>query len=287
MITRRDFLQYSLAPLLVSGELASFRKKGFRIGACDWSLGKSSDPAAFGLAKDIGLSGIMVNMGSAQNDLHLRKKEVQDLFLRTSKESGIAISSIAIGELNNVPYKSDPRTEQWVYDSIDVAERLGVTVILLAFFSKNDLRNDEAGMKEVISRLKKVSGKAEKKGITLGIESYLDAAGHMRIIDAVGSSSVKVYYDFRNTADAGHDPIAEFRKLGKDMICELHMKENGYLLGKGSVDWNGVSNMLSDLGYWGDHWMQIEGAMPGDLDLLTAYRHNKDFLASHFTPFKS
>lgn len=287
MITRRDFLQYSLAPLLVSGQLADFKKKGFKIGACDWSLGKSSDPAAFAIAKSIGLSGIMVNMGSEQNDLHLRRKEVQDVFLKTSAETGIAISSIAIGELNNVPYKSDPRTEQWVSDSIDAAERLGVTVILLAFFSKNDLRNDEAGMKEVISRLRKVAPKAEKKGITLGIESYLDAAGHMRIIDAVGSSSVKVYYDFRNTADAGHDPIAEFRKLGKNMVCELHMKENGFLLGNGSVDWKGVSDMLTDLGYFGDHWMQIEGALPSRADLLTAYRHNKDFLASHFKPFKA
>jgi hypothetical protein len=33
--------------------------------------------------------------------------------------------------------------------------------------------------------------------------------------------------------------------------------------------------------------MQIEGAMPGNLDVLTAYRHNKDFLSSHFTPFKA
>lgn len=71
------------------------------------------------------------------------------------------------------------------------------------------------------------------------------------------------------------------------MVCELHMKENGFLLGKGSVDWKGVSAMLTETGYHGDHWMQIEGAMPKDLDLLTAYKQNKDFLAAHFTPFKS
>ena len=45
------------------------------------------------------------------------------------------------GELNNVPYKSDPQTDEWVWDSIDVAKSLGVPVILLAFFAKNDLRN--------------------------------------------------------------------------------------------------------------------------------------------------
>jgi sugar phosphate isomerase/epimerase len=282
MLSRREFIQSSLAPLLVAPHLGWFRKKGFKIGACDWSLGKSADPDSLRIAKLIGLSGVMVNMGSVKDDLHLRRKEVQDQFLKVSKETGVAISSLAIGQLNDVPYKSDPRTEQWVWDSIDVAKRFKVPVILLAFFVKNDLRNDEAGIKETISRLKKVAPKAEKEGVILGLETYLDAAGHQRIIDAVGSPNIKVYYDFRNTADAGHDPIAEFRKLGKDMVCELHMKENQFLLSKGDLDWKGISNMIEEIGYRGDHWMQIEWSLPDKADLVSSYIHNKEFLRDHF-----
>jgi sugar phosphate isomerase/epimerase len=282
MLSRRQFLQTSLAPLLVAPHLEDFKKKGFKIGACDWSLFKSADPDALRVAKQIGLSGVMVNMGSVANDLHLRKKEIQDEYIKVSAETGVAISSIAIGVLNDVPYKSDPRTEQWVSDSIDVASRFKVPVILLAFFVKNDLRNDEAGMKETIARLKRVAPKAEKAGVILGLETYLDAAGHQRIIDAVGSSNVKVYYDFRNTADAGHDPIAEFRKLGKNAVCELHMKENEFLLSKGSLDWKGISNMVDELGYRGDHWMQIEWSLPGNADLISSYIQNRDFLRQQF-----
>jgi L-ribulose-5-phosphate 3-epimerase len=282
MLSRRDFIQSTLAPLLVAPQLDLFKKKGFKIGACDWSLGKSADPDSFRIARLIGLSGVMVNMGSVKEDLHLRQKEVQDQFLKVSQETGIKISSLAIGELNNVPYKSDPRTEQWVWDSIDVAKRFKVPVILLAFFVKNDLRNDETGIRETISRLKKVAPKAEKEGVILGLETYLDAAGHQRIIDSVGSPNIKVYYDFRNTADAGHDPIAEFRKLGKDMICELHMKENQFLLSKGSLDWKGISNMIEELDYRGDHWMQIEWSLPDKADLVSSYIHNKEFLRDHF-----
>ncbi|HLO79745.1 MAG TPA: sugar phosphate isomerase/epimerase family protein [Chitinophagaceae bacterium] len=282
MLSRRDFIQSSLAPLLVAPHLDIFRKKGFKIGACDWSLGKSADPTALMVAKQIGLSGVMVNMGSVKDDLHLRKTEVQDEYIRLSKETGVAISSLAIGQLNDVPYKSDPRTEQWVWDSIDVAKRFRVPVILLAFFVKNDLRNDEAGIKETISRLKKVAPKAEKEGVILGLETYLDAAGHKRIIDAVGSPNIKVYYDFRNTADAGHDPIDEFRKLGKDLVCELHMKENQFLLSKGSLDWQGISNMIEEIGYRGDHWMQIEWSLPDKADLVSSYIQNKEFLRGHF-----
>jgi sugar phosphate isomerase/epimerase len=91
-----------------------------------------------------------------------------------------------------------------------------------------------------------------------------------------------VYYDFRNTADAGHDPIAEFRKLGKDMICELHMKENQFLLSKGDLDWKGISNMIEETGYRGDHWMQIEWSLPDKADLVSSYIDNKEFLRDHF-----
>jgi hypothetical protein len=37
---------------------------------CDWSIGKSSNVEAFAIAKQIGLDGLMVNMGSEKNNLH-------------------------------------------------------------------------------------------------------------------------------------------------------------------------------------------------------------------------
>ncbi len=286
MPSRRKFISNSLLiPAFLSvGDFftATDSRKNFRIGACDWSLGKSSNPEAFPIAKEIGLNGLMVNMGTAANNLHLRKPELQQQYLQISKETGVKISSIAIGELNQVPYKSDPRTEEWVWDSVVTAKNLGAPVILLAFFSKNDLRNDPAGKEEVIRRLKKVAPHAEKNGIILGIESYLDAAEHMEIINRVGSSAIKVYYDFRNTADAGFDPVAEFRKLGKDMVCELHMKENGFLLGEGTVDWKEVAVMLEELDYIGDGWMQIEWAKPEKADLIESYKHNLNYLKNFY-----
>lgn len=257
--------------------------KQFNIGACDWSLGKGSDPAAFNIAAQIGLTGIMVDMGSAENNLHLRDKAIQQQYLEASSVTGVKISSIAMGVLNNVPYKSAPETEQWVWDSVDVAKNLGVNVVLLAFFNNNDLRNDAAGKKEVIARLKKVAPHAEKNGITLGIESYLDAAEHMDIIDKVGSNNIKVYYDFRNTVDAGFDTVKEFKKLGKSMVCELHMKENGYLLGKGTLDWAAIGKAVYESGYYGDGWMQIEWALPKDVPVVDGYKQNLVFLQNIFS----
>ena len=288
MLTRRELLKRSalLSGLVSSGFLKSVDAKNFkkkiRIGACDWSIGKSSDIGGFQLAKQIGLEGIQVNLGSDGNNMHLREKSLQEAYLVESKKTGVQIASMAIGELNNVPYKSEARTEQWVWDCVDVARNFDVKVILLAFFVKNDLRKDELGKKEVIRRLKMVAPKAEKMGITLGIESYLSAEEHMEIIEKVGSKSVKVFYDFRNAADAGYDVIKEIKWLGKDAICELHMKENGLLLGTGTLDWKKICETLMEMEYYGDGWMQIEWATPKNADIVESYKHNHTFLKELF-----
>jgi len=285
---RRDAIRNSalLAAMMNTGFINSLMAKRsgtkIRIGACDWSLGMDSNPAAFDLAKQIGLAGVQVNLGTPENNLHLREKPVQETYLEISRRTGVAIAGLAIGELNNIPYKSDARTDQWVSDSIDVASALGVKVILLAFFSNNDLRNDEAGKKEVIRKLKLVAPKAEQLGVILGIESYLSAEELMDMIQQIGSKNVKVFYDFRNAADAGHDVIREIKWLGKNNICELHMKENGQLLGKGTMDWEKICNTLIEMDYYGDGWMQIEWAMPRDADLITSYRSNMQFLQNCF-----
>lgn len=286
MMTRREYIKQSALLALFAGmgihDTFSFGKFSLRIGACDWSIGKSSDIGAFEVAKEIGLNGIQVNMGSEKNDLHMRQSALQQAYLAEAKRTKIKIASLAIGELNNVPYKSDPRTEQWVDDSIDVAKAFGVSVILLAFFNKNDLRNDSSGKEEVIRRLKKVAPKAEKFGITLGIESYLSAEEHLDIIQRVGSKSIKVYYDFRNSADAGYDVIKEIKLLGRDTICELHIKENGKLLGEGTLDWYKIGETLALIDYKGDGWMQIEWSLPEGTPVVSGYQHNLQYLKTSF-----
>ena len=186
------------------------------------------------------------------------------------------IASLAIGELNGVPYKSDPRTVEWVSDCVDVCQKLGVRVVLLAFFGKGDLKGDKPGTEEVVRRLKAVAPKAEKAGVVLGIESWLSAEEHLDILDRVGSKAVRVYYDVCNSNDRGYDIYQEIRQLGRARICELHAKENGALLGQGKVDFQKVRAALDDIGYRG--WVQIEGAVPKGAQMLESYKANCRFL---------
>ena len=252
----------------------------YRVGACDWSIGKHSDVEALALAQKIGLDGVQVSLGKVDNGMHLRTPEVQEAYRTAARQYGVDIASIAIGELNQVPYKSAPETEQWVSDSIDAAQALGCRVVLLAFFSKGDLHDDPSGQQEVIRRLKKVVPRAEKAGVTLGIESWLSADEHLAMIDAIGSENVRVYYDLANSYKMGYNIYEEVARLGKEYICEIHAKENGYLLGQGRIDFVRVRDILRDIGYEG--WIIIEGATPEGADITESYVANTRYVRSVF-----
>jgi sugar phosphate isomerase/epimerase len=270
------FLGASIAPLL-----AAPGSRGFKVGACDWSLGKTADVAAFDVAKEIGLDGVQVSLGTEANDMSLRTAAVQERYREASRRTGVDIASLAIGELNNVPFKSDPRTVAWVSGSVEAARALGRTVVLIAFFHKGDLKGDKAGTDEVVRRFREIAPRAEKAGVILGIESWLSAEEHMDIVDRVGSKAVQVYYDVANSEKMGYDIYREMRWLGKKgVICEFHMKENGALLGRGRVDFAKVRAVIDDIGYTG--WMQIEGAVPPGGSLVPSYVGNRGFLRSLF-----
>ncbi len=260
----------NLAPLFAQPD-----QRRFRLGACDWSIGKMGEPSAFEVAKEIGLDGVQVSLGTAANNMRLRQPEVQQQYKDAAKKAGLQIASLAIGEMNMIPYKSDPRTVAWVSDSIDVCQALGLNVVLLAFFNKDDLRDDKAGVDEVVRRLKDVAPKAEKAKVSLGIESWLSADQHLEIIDRVGSPAVKVYYDVCNSNDRGYGIYKEIRKLGK-LICEFHAKENGSLLGQGKVDFVKVREAMDAIDYHG--WIEIEGAVPPGAEMLPSYQANCKFM---------
>ena len=279
---RREFLATSAgvaaAPLHLSAH-APFEPNGFHIGVCDWNLRRQADPAALALAAKLGLHGVQVSFGKPGTGADLRQESAVKAYKAAEAEHGTRVASLGMGVLNQLPYKSVPETEAWVSDSIDAAKRLGVEVVLLAFFGKGDLKGDAAGTEEVIRRLKKVAPKAEDQGVVLGLETWLDVDEHLHILDSVDSSSVQVYYDVGNSLHRGYDIYREIRKLGRERICEFHAKDYaGKLFGQGHVDFWEVRRAMDDIGYRG--WIQIEGRTP--YGLVDSYVHDGLFLKQLF-----
>lgn len=285
MSTRRNMLKTSAAGLIGLGLSSAFQplfaggpeSRKFRISACDWSIGKRCDFTAMEFASVLGLNGVQISVVNTDDEVYLTK-DIRKKYRKLGRENGTRVSGLAIGQMNSTPFKSDPRTIDWVSESIDLAKKFDVKVVLLAFFGKGDLKGDEAGTKEVIRRLKTLMPKAEKAGIILGIESWLSAEEHMRIIDEVASPNLKVYYDVANSNKMGYDIYEEIAWLGKEQICEFHFKENDFLLGQGRVDFDRIRSLIDDIGYEG--WVIIEGATPKGMKIKDAYLANVKYVNS-------
>ena len=281
-LTRREALAAGAALALTPAfrALAADDKRLFKISACDWSLGKAQQPAALDVAKEVGIDGVQVSIGEPGPRYDLRKPEVRQEYVEKCRQTGVQISSLAMGVLNSRAYASDAATEQWVADCVDVMAQMKQRVILLAFFGNGDIKGKPDLQKEVIRRLKKIAPPAEKAGVVLGLESWLNADDHLRILDGVGSPAVQVYYDVCNMTDMGYDICKEIRQLGRNRICEVHCKENGFLLGHGKVDLLKVKAAIDEIGWTG--WLVIEGATIGGKSLTECYTLNQKYLRSVF-----
>lgn len=284
-MSRRTMLARSGGAVVVAAAVgrcaelfAAPQSRWFKIGAIDGSLGNRANPAAFDVAKEIGLDGVQVDMGSSAADMGLVRGEVQKAYLDAARRTGLEIASLFISEMNFVPLKSDPRAAKWLSDGIDVCRKLGLKVIMLPCFSAGDLsmdRRDE--IDHVVRVLKDFAPKAEKHGVLVALENFLSAEENMRIIDRVGSPNVKVCYDVGNSTYKGRDAIKEIRTLGT-LICELHAKDGPHMLGQGRIDYKEVRKALDDIQYSG--WIQIEAAMPHGV--VADYTVNRKYLKAIF-----
>ncbi|MHB0957869.1 MAG: sugar phosphate isomerase/epimerase family protein [Pirellulaceae bacterium] len=283
-INRREALQLGACLALASGPavhlLAQNAPRKFKIGACDWSIGRMQDVSALELAKTIGLDGVQVTFGQVGAKYDLRKPQAQAAYREACQKLDVEIASLGMVELNNKPYASDPEAEAWLLECVDVMSKMGQKVVLIPFFSAGDIRDKPEAQQEVIRRLKKAAPLAEKAGVILGIESWLNADDHLRILDAVGSPAVQVYYDVANMEQCGYDVYQGIRQLGRDRICEIHAKENGFLLGQGKVDFNKVKDALDDIQWSG--WLIIEGATVEGKSLEDCYKLNLQYLRTLF-----
>lgn len=227
----------SIAAFSSPRNLYAFKEKNsrFRIGTCDWSIKMPLSTKSFHFAKQNGMQGIQYSFDAPGNGLDLRDKKNRDTIRATVKETGVAISSLGIGLLNKVPLSSTTEGEKLVVECIEtmatmmkeaesfndreLATKVSPNIVLLAFFNKGDINGKPELIESVIKKLKRIAPLAEKHGITLALETTLNEKDHRHILDSVGSSAVKVYYDTGNSAKMGYDIYSEIKSLGTENIC--------------------------------------------------------------------
>jgi sugar phosphate isomerase/epimerase len=264
-LTRRECLRVAAAGLagaaLPFGALAGHEPRlapRFKVGVTDWNLQQTGKIEAIALAKAIGFDGVQVSF-TRTHPFPLADPAVRAKFLAESTRVGLPLASTCLDILHVNYLKNDPLGQRWVAEAIPLAKDLGVRVILLPFFGNGALKT-EAEMDYVGDALREIAPAAEKAGVILGLEDTISARDNVRIMERTKSPAVLTYYDVGNSTNNGFNVIEEIRWLGKERICEVHLKDNPHYMGEGKIDFPGVVAALDDIGFAG--WAQLETTNP-------------------------
>jgi len=270
--TRRKFLHSALAFSAVS-RLGFAKGQMVRIGVTDWNLDQGANPDAVPLAARLGFDGVQVSFGRklVDNKMPLDNPDVLARYRSLSKQYNIPIDGTCVDKLHDNGLKSDPLAPKWVSDSIRLTKSLDTKVLLLPFFGRWALQTPEE-MDHVGDALRELGPEAEKAGVILGLEDTISAENNVRIMERSRSKSVLVYYDVGNSTKAGFDVVKEIRWLGKDRICQFHLKDNPHYLGEGSIQFPPIMQAIRDIGFSGyanletdSHPNQLEADMRRNL----------------------
>jgi len=247
--------------LLAAPAAALARGKSLRIGVMDGVALAPSDPESVAVAARAGCEGIQVTLGRQTTAGHLvmAAPERQRAFLAASKIHRVPIVSTYIDILHVHCLKNDREALRWAAEGIDITRRLEAPILMLVFFGKCALETREE-MDAVVGPLKELAREAERAKVILGFENTIRAEDDIRILDAVGSRALQIYYDIGNATNLYHeDPLQALRLLGRNRICQVHVKDKGYL-GEGAVDVAGAVKVLEEIGWRG--WLVLETGAP-------------------------
>jgi sugar phosphate isomerase/epimerase len=265
-ISRRTFMAAAAAVLGTSPAswAAALRRANIKVAATDWNLANEGKLGSFALAKEAGLDGVQVSLGKndvkkGEDKLPMMDPEKQKAFLEESKKTSLPIVGTCLEILHRDNLKAHPDGPKWVEQSIAATAALGTKVILLPFFGKQQIKEREE-QKATAERLKVLAPLAEKAGVVLGLEDTISAEDNAWILDQVQSPAVKVYYDVGNSFGQKYDIYKEIVWLGKDRVCQLHIKDNPHYLGKGDIDMPRYIEAVLKSGFEG--WAVLETSSP-------------------------
>lgn len=244
-----------------------------KYGLRDSVLASPSLDEKFAAAAEIGFDGLEVIVPRDFETCHLWRpggiEELREMAART----GVEICSISLGAFSRLSFLApDPemrRTgEKILGEAIGAASGLGIPVILVPMFS---IPVDDPLTPPLIEGLRRFGEEAGRRRVCLAIETNLGAEALLRVLDAVGLDSVRVYQDTANNLMRwGYDPAEEIRRLGK-AIAQIHIKDTDRNpLGQGRVNFQAVGQAIREIGY--DGYLVLETPRGDDPEAM-AKRH--------------
>lgn len=249
-LNRREFAGLFASSLALAA--GPGRKNKLRIGVTDWNLRLGADPEAVTMASQLGFDGVQVFFGRKIVDgkMPADRSDIIARYLSLSKQFGTPIDGTCVDRLHDNGLKSDKEAPKWVADGIRLTKELNAKILLVPFFGPWAL-NTPAERDYTADALRELAPEAQKAGVILGLEDTISAEDNVRIIEKVGSRHVLVYYDVGNSTNNGFDVVKEIRWLGKDRICQIHLKDNPHYLGEGNIEFVPILHAIRDIEFTG------------------------------------
>jgi L-ribulose-5-phosphate 3-epimerase len=296
-ITRRDFVRQATiatatVPAVARAQTAptvetkeAVNPLPVRVGMTDWNLGERGDITKVALAREIGLDGIQVSLQFPTDGKTptLRDPRTQAAFRRAALENGIQICSLAIGSpgKSRLPLHTNPAAAILLTEAVEVARNLGTNNILLPILGDSHIdMTNRSQVSTFVTMMKEVARYAEKYDVVVALEDWVSAEDNIRMLDAIGSDYVAVYYDAHNIVPRVKDVYAEPKLLGK-RIHQVHVKNANMLLSSpgGRLDWPRMAEEFYAIGYRG--WYVLETSSPTK-DIVADTRANIAYVKKTF-----
>jgi sugar phosphate isomerase/epimerase len=246
-------------PAAVAISVSSHR---YKIAVCDWMILKRQRLGAFELAREIGADGVELDMGSLERRATfanaLTNPAVRQQFLDEARKQNVQICSIAMSGLYAHGIGKRSNTCEMIEGCIETMKQMGVKIAFLPLVNSNDMARYPDVRPAIVEKLKTIAPKAEAAGVVMGIETTLDAAGEVKLLEEIGSPAIRIYLNFANALEAGRDLQKELRTLGKDRICQIHCTDidGAWLQENKRLDMQKVKQTLDEMGWSG--WLVIE-----------------------------
>lgn len=142
---------------------------------------------------------------------------------------------------------------------IAAAREIGADRMLIPLLESSAVDTAELE-REVVSSLRRVAPVAEQHGVTLGLEMEIAGTEYARLVESVGSSHVRAYYDTGNSTAQGFDVADDVMPL-LPWLHAVHIKDRvrgggSKPLGTGDTNFQGFFPCLLRAGFRGDFVLQ-------------------------------
>ena len=253
-----------------------------KIGTRTGSIGAEGEDA-LPLAAKLGFAGVEFSISARDPAGNvLADRAGWEVLHAQSAATGVAVCSLCVGNLGVMLTGDAAARAQGIRvasEAIAAADYLDARLILCAMDAPPEQPYDESFTRWV-DGFSEIMPAAERAGVTMAPESvgrtHPQSVGRFRrLVAAIDSPQIGVYFDVGNAHTQGFDPAADLRALG-DLVSQIHTKEPDRipLMGDGPLDWDAIFAAIDAIDY--DGWLVLETATGDDARAAAVY--NREFL---------